>query len=162
MGNNGRAPGDVGDTFNHRAVDHKVGGDHETGRNALRTTGGNRCGDNARDWAVRPPVNKGATSVQEGALWGGRGVFGRLSGNSGIAGGAGAGADPNYPDVGLTEVVAMAIRLAGGFGGLGRDAGGIAAFLARPARATGRGGNFGSSIERPGSTRGRPEGRKRK
>ena len=93
----------------------------------------------------------------------GRGTaFGCLGGNRGIAGGTNAGANPNYPGMGLTEVAAMAICLAGGFGGLGRDAGGIAASLVCLGRPTGCGGNFCGSIGRPKSTGGRPEGRERK
>ena len=50
MGDDGGAPGDAGDTFGHRAVDRGLVRNHGTGRNALRTTGGNRRGSAARDW----------------------------------------------------------------------------------------------------------------
>ena len=56
--------GDVGDTFGHRPVNRGLGGNHRNGQNALRTTVGNRHGDNACDWVVSPPDNKGATNVK--------------------------------------------------------------------------------------------------
>ena len=50
VGDDGGAPGDAGDTFGHCAVDRGLAGNHRTGQNALRTTGGNRRGSAARDW----------------------------------------------------------------------------------------------------------------
>ena len=64
----GKGRWDAGDTFGHRVVDRGLVGNHGTKQNALRATGGNRRGDDARDKAVKPPTNKGATNVQGGAL----------------------------------------------------------------------------------------------